>query len=181
MKKNQAERYLIWLRDLIAGSGENTKDYIFLSSRLANTEFYTLIEKDNNRAADGVYLRYKFCENFGCDDDELNANLGTCRVLEMMVALALNGAMSISYEKTGIGPSELFWIMVKNLGLMRFSDADVAKFDDPVLEIDEILRTFMNRKCKKTVLFCIRDTKSDILELEIWDQFNEFVVENKYF
>ena len=181
MRKTKAERYLMWLRDQIAGGGENTKDYIFLLSRLANKEFYAVIDRDNNRAADGVYLRYTFCENFGCNYDELNEDLGPCRVLEMMVALAINGAMSISFEKTGIGASELFWIMVRNLGLMDFSDDKIAKYDDPVCEISDILHTFMDRKSVDRVLFCIKRYKKAVLELEIWAQFNEFVVENEYF
>ena len=182
MNKTQAERYLMWLREQIAGSGENTKDYIFLLSRLANTEFYAVVPRDANRAADGVYLRYKYCEGRrDCDYTILNEELGVCRVLEMLVALAINGAMSISYEKTGIGTSELFWIMIKNLGLMRFSDSEVAKYDDPVCEIGEILRNFLDRKSVNTVLFCIKCKQNNQLDLEIWDQFNEFVVENEYF
>ncbi len=180
MKKSLADRYIFWLRDQI-NVGENTRDFIFLLSRLANTEFYALIEKDNNRAADGTYLRYRYCEDFGCDLVGLEESLGVCRVLEMMVALAINGAMSISYEVTGIGAGELFWMMIDNLGLKIFRDENVAKYDDPVFEIDHILHVFMSRRDECVMLFRYKYTKIKKLELEIWDQMNEWIVENRYF
>ena len=74
MKRTLVNGYLKWLRDQLIG--ENTKDYNFLLDRLAATEFYALLEKDENRAADGVYLRYKYCEQKPkCEYDMLTTML----------------------------------------------------------------------------------------------------------
>ena len=174
MKRTLVNGYLKWLRDQLIG--ENTKDYNFLLDRLAATEFYALLEKDENRAADGVYLRYKYCEQKPkCEYDMLNAEMGSCRILEMLLALSVNGAMQISYEKTNISYVDLFWIMIKNLDLGRFTDENVVKMDDPVCEINEILHNFLDRK---TALFGIQ---KNVSILELWEQLQSWIVENEFF
>jgi hypothetical protein len=176
------QEYLKWLLEYY--KLDTLKSFIFLLRRLWKKEFYSAVEMDVNRAADGVYLRYIYCEHNGIEYDWLNDVVGNCRVLEMLIALAKSAMMSVSVEKTGLTLSKFFWEMLDNLGLSIFRDEYVKEHPDPVCAIDDILLQFLDRKYSfngKGGLFPLKSATKNQRLLEISAQLNEFIAENELF
>ena len=165
--------YFKWLFDLVCGKRYSKQiSYRKLLTRLHNTEFVYLIPKDQNRAEDGIDLRYRFAITNNCEDpldvimDDLD---GPCSVLEMMVALSMRCEESIM-DDPDIGDrlGQWFWEMIVNLGLGSMLD---NRFDKAY--VDETIDRFLNREYEpngKGGLFTIRNCDVDLRNVEIWNQ-----------
>lgn len=179
---NELEKYYQWL---IKNFCKHNDNYGFLLRRLWDKEFYSLVKNDENRIADGLYLRYEYCMDKKIEALDKLSSTG-CRVLEVLIALSLKGISSISEKKTHILSSDFFWIMIKNLGLEDFNDEYVIKFGEPLNEIEFILNRFLDRKYdfdgKNGGLFPLNlHTNFDIRKKEIWEQMNLFIIQEKMF
>lgn len=159
--------YFEWMCDAVCGQRFSQRtSFRKLLRRLHDTEFRYLIARDENRAADGVNLRYRFAVRNNVDHDFLD---GPCSVLEMMVAL------SIICEKTimdnphiGNRTGQWFWSMISSLGLSSMMD---DRYDENY--VDYVLERFMNREYKpdgEGGLFTIRNYDRDLRKAEIWYQ-----------
>ena len=135
------------------------QNYSTLLHHLYNTPFHYILEKDQNRAMDGVNLR----KRFGYFSNK------PCNVLEMMIALAIRCEESVMMNvHFGDRTSIWFWSMVKNLGLWSQTDECYNK-----RQTEEILDIFMNRKYSPNGaggLFTVQDYRQDLREVEIWYQ-----------
>ena len=124
-KKEEIENaYFNWMYKIVSDKASYRK----LLSVLHSREFYFILAMDENRAADGVFLRKRFAWESEFDQDEVLLALdGPCSVLEMMIALAIR----IEEENMGIA-CDWFWLMIRNMGLENMTD---SRFDKQKVEI----------------------------------------------
>lgn len=165
--------YFNWLYNLVCEKRYSNKiSYKKLLTRLHDTEFIYLIPRDQNRAEDGMDLRWRFiCETY--DEQEYYEELlmyldGPCSVLEMMIALAIRCESIMDDPLYGNRTSQWFWGMIVNLGLgsMYYSNFDIQS-------VDYIIERFLNREYEpdgKGGLFTIRNCDRDLRNVEIWYQ-----------
>lgn len=165
--------YFDWMYDLMC-NGRYAKEisYRKLLSHLHSTEFKYLIQRDENRAEDGVDLRYRFAVQNGYNrsPDTVTRYLdGPCSVLEMMVALAIRCEEGIMDDPSmGDRTQQWFWGMIVNLGLGAMTDKRYDKW-----AVDDILEKFLNRDYEsdgKGGLFRVRGCNRDMRTAEIWYQ-----------
>ena len=168
-----SNEYFEWLFSLICG-GEynNRRSFMKLLHHLHETEFTYLLPNDQNRAEDGMTLRYRFIVTQGHEDAYdyiMYALEGPCTVFEMMVALALRCEEDVMDDpKLGNRAGQWFWGMIGNLGLGSMLD---ERYDRS--HIDFVIERFLNRRYEpngKGGLFTIRDFSGDLSEVEIWYQ-----------
>lgn len=158
-----SNRYFEWIVDLV-GNGES---YRRLLLRLHQIEFIFLIPKDENRAKDGIDLRYRFALDSRMMDAEDYLD-EPCSVLEMMAALALRCEESVDDPLYGDRTSQWFWKMINNLGLGYMTD---DRFD--IDEVDYVIDKFLHREYSPDGhggLFVIKRNRRDLRKVEIWYQ-----------
>lgn len=159
------EGYLRCLKNLILPAPSH-KHYHLLLNELYSREFIPVIKRDENRAIDGRYLR----DELGFEDykDE------PCSILEMLIALS--GRFD---GNSGFDPEEAydnFWILMKNLGLDQYDDVNFSRN-----EVWSILYILENRTYSfsgKGGLFPLKRPRTDQRKVEIWDQMQEWLIEN---
>ena len=175
MKKSHAiiNEYFKYLHNIVCGK-RYAKEVSFkkLLMFLHGVEFRYSLSHDRARAMDGVDLRWRFAHTYYPDDecrDIVYILDGPCSILEMMIALALRCEETIMDDPSyGDRTAQWFWGMIVNLGLGAMTD---ERFDKK-LAIDCVER-FLDRDYApngKGGLFTVRNTQSDLRDLEIWDQ-----------
>ena len=158
--------YFEWLVDLVCRDKFAPNiSYRKLLTLLHSTEFTYIIPKDQNRAEDGIDLRYRFSlERY--DEDVSEYIEGPCSVLEMMVALSIRCEENImDNTKYGDRTSQWFWGMITNLGLGDMMD---SRFDK--LYCKDVVLRFLDRDYKpngKGGLFTIKKCDYDLRDVEI--------------
>lgn len=161
--------YFEWMYQLMCGGRfAKTITYKKLFTFLHNTEFTYFVPFDENRAEDGIALRYRYCVYHNCEHLERYLD-GPCSVLEMMVALAIRCEERIMCDpEKGDRTGQWFWDMIRSLGLSSMSDYN---FDER--EVNDAMQRLLNRQYNqngKGGLFTIRGWKRDAREAEIWHQ-----------
>lgn len=154
--------YFEWLCRLANG-----KKYRKLLVLLHNIQFTYLMKNDENRAADGVNLRYQFAyeHNYGNISEYLN---GPCSVLEMMLALSIRCEQHIMDDPDiGDRTSNWFWLMINNLGLKSMTDSNFNK-SFTIERIDIFLKRAYEPNGEGG-LFMV-DNDCDMRTTEIWYQ-----------
>lgn len=164
--------YYNWMINLVSSNRYSKKlSYNKLFNHLFNTEFYYILEMDDNRVADGIDLRYRFGYENRYEDPIIASYLdnGPCSMLEMMVALSLRCEESImSDPELGDRTGQWFWNMIVNLGLGSMDDNNY----DPDY-VDNVLFIFLNREYEpngKGGLFIVNNPPKDLRTVEIWYQ-----------
>lgn len=157
--------YFEWIYKMVTKTeGAPAISYRRLLERLHDTEFVYSIPMDENRASDGVDLRYRFT----FEDDVERYLTGPCSVLEMMVALAIRCEENIMDDPKINRTSYWFWGMVINMGLGAMTD---LRFDRNY--VDMVVARFLNREYDydgKGGLFTVRNPDRDLRTVEIWWQ-----------
>lgn len=165
--------YFEWLCRLVCRDRDfELAAYRKLLMYLHSTEFYYSIPKDEDRAGEGVNLRWRFvCEYYHGHDTVkvLNEMDGPCSVLEMMIALAMYCEEHIM-DDPGVGDrsGQWFWEMIANLGLNGMTD---THFDRRL--VNDVITRFLDRKYEPDGtggLFRIRNCKHDLRKVEIFYQ-----------
>lgn len=164
------EEYFEWLYNLVCKDKFSKHiSYERLLRYLHDTEFIYSIPKDENRAEDGISLRYRFVTEWVLDYDMLDYLDGPCSVLEMMIALAIRCEENImDNPKIGDRTSQWFWGMITNLGLGSMMDDN---FDEGF--VDDTVTRFLNRDYDpdgKGGLFTVKYCDYDLRDVEIWYQ-----------
>lgn len=170
------DEYFDYLVDLIGGD----HGYSMALRRLFLSNFEYSVENDDNRASDGIDLRFDFAYTDEDIDWIFSSMPDECTVLEMMVALSQRIENDIMYDpEIGDRTEEWFWLMFENLGLMDFSD---EHFDEAA--VDEIIDILVRREYRRSGaggLFSIKDPTVDMRKVEIWYQMNYYFCEhNEY-
>lgn len=162
------QEYFEWLYDLVGGvQGSRYVSYRKLLEFLHSVEFTYTISRDENRAKDGINLRYRFSLGY---DGVLDILEGPpCSILEMMAALAIRCEETIMDDALiGDRTGQWFWNMIVSLGLGSMTDNN---FDESYAE--DVVKRFLERKYErngKGGLFTVRDCKRDLRKVEIWYQ-----------
>lgn len=160
------EGYLRRLKSFILPA-PNHKHYHFLINELYSKEFVPVIGKDENRVVDGLYLR----NELGCKD---STDDKPCSILEMLIALS--GRFD---GNSGFDPEEVytnFWSMMNNIGLDQYDDLNYSES-----QVWSILYIFENRTYGfngKGGIFPLKHPKNDQRNVELWDQMQEWLIEN---
>ena len=160
-------KYYQWLVSLI-NDKYHGKYYSKLLKDLHDTEFTWSLEMDRHRAMDGIDLRVRYAdEKETMLEDDLYPLDGPCTVFEMMVALACRVEQEM-YDDDGGARSDLFWGMIKSLGLYRNDDYN---YDSDLTEA--VIENLLNRTYRsngKGGLFTIDNPRDDLRDVEIWYQ-----------
>ena len=173
MRRNINDVYFEWLYSLVSrGRYDGRISYRKLLAHLHNTVFRYSIRRDQNRAEDGMDLRYRFAilheaeYAYNSIEEELT---GACSVLEMMVALAIRCEENIMDDPhVGDRTAQWFWGMVNNLGLGSMYD---NLYDRQY--VNEVLDRFLDREYEPDGvggLFTIERCDVDLRTVEIWYQ-----------
>lgn len=169
MHNDIQNEYFRWMYDMVCGSKSRTS-YRKLLSRLHSTDFYYMngrgICLDENRANDGISLRYRFEQATNLDSSQMT---DPPSVLEVMVALAKRLEENIFEDpRKGDRTSQWFWEMVTSLGLSGMTD---RRYDQN--EVDDVIETFLRREYASNGeggLFTVNDPDEDMRDVEIWTQ-----------
>lgn len=171
--------YYHWLKDKITESDQLWcgKHYHLLLQQLFSTEFYWVLDKDENRAVDGRQLRILY------GDADQTWITGPCTVLELLIGIAIRMDDILFDPDHCIERINIwFWGIIENLQLDKFDDEHFLEYGGSD-KIDEILKRFMDRKYDKYGnggLFPIKNTKKDQRNKEIWYQMNEYILAYYY-
>ena len=165
---NTEELYFEWLQSLIDGNRYSKTPFTKLLTYLHDDVFTWTIPKDDNRAEDGIDLRYRFAiEKDILASKEFLEN--SCSVLEMMVALSVRCEEDImDNARLGNRTGQWFWGMLNNLGLGAQFD---SRFDEVYTE--RVIERFLNRDYEPDGtggLFTVNNTDRDLRDVEIWYQ-----------
>jgi len=162
-------------------SVNNRKDKRFnrLLTILYNKEFYSLINYDENRAKDGTQLRNLWQSENKLSEEDIA--FGVAKILEVLLGISKRVWHEIYGSKYSekLDPSDIFWILLDNLGLTKFSDEYLASgmFE----EIDEILVRWVERQYNKNGvggIFPVLRASKNMRNLELWDQMSLYIHEN---
>ncbi len=160
-------KYYRWLVHQICKDDKyHGKYYTKLLRDLYNTYFEFDNEMDENRSADGIDLRVRFADEMEIMlDDDLYPLDGPCTILEMMVALALRAERELLEDG---GACDLFWGMVKSLGLYKNDDYNYNEFITAAA-LDK-LQSRSYQPNGKGGLFTIKHPREDLRNVDIWYQ-----------
>lgn len=161
--------YFEWLCGLVCNyRSSNAISYDKLLMRLHSIEFTYILDMDENRAKDGIELRWRYAWEHGMSDVPRCLD-GPCSVFEMMVALSVYCEQNIMDDPNiGNRTGQWFWGMIVNLGLGAMTD---IRFDRRF--VDDTIRRFLNRTYErngKGGLFKIEQCDHDVRDLDIQHQ-----------
>ena len=161
--------YFEWLCNLVCSSKTpESISYRRLLMELHSIEFTYSIPMDENRADDGIQLRYRYALQIGYESC-LDCLEGPCSVLEMMIALAIRCEEDIMDDpRYGNRTSQWFWQMIVNLGIGHMTD---NRFNRALVR--DNIDIFLNREYQPNDtggLFVIKNYKGDLRTVEIWYQ-----------
>lgn len=174
MREQLENKYFEWLCNLACGKRYSKQiSYDKLLEYLHCREFTYLLPMDENRASDGLDMRYKYALSLGyapLDTSEITNELTSpCSVLEMMLGLACRCEEEIMDNgDKGDRTGQWFWEMIVSLGLGSMTD---DRFDKYFLA--KTVDRFLNREYEPDGhggLFTISNCDIDLREVEIWVQ-----------
>lgn len=163
-------KYLLYLTSLV-DNGQLTH-YSRLMWQLYNTDFFWLIERDANRAVDGINLRNRWID-VNCVSDFPDKD---CSVLEMMVALSVRCEEDImADDDMGDRTHVWFWQMLSSMDVLGYTDDN---YDEYIVE--EHISIMLNREYDEYgdgSLFYVENPLQDMRNVEIWYQLNWYLNE----
>ena len=170
------QEYFEWLVDLVDG-----QDHQLLLYHLHQIPYIPVLERDENRAEDGASLRDRY--EYETSYSNYDIFIDTSSVLEMLIGL------SVKMNDLFVGIEEddrtyyWFWEIMTNLKLDIYVDNLFIRVNS-LVEIDEILETFLNSKYDEDGqggLFPLRSPEKDQRKVEIWYQMSAYIDENYNF
>lgn len=160
--------YFEWMYDFVCGDRfAKSISYRQLLTFLHDVEFVHFVPHDENRAVDGVNLRYHFCLLHKCEDLEQYLT-GPCSVLEMMIALAIRCENIMDNPEIGDRTGQWFWNMITNMGLGAMHDNNFNEW-----LVNDVVSRFLNREYEpdgRGGLFTVKNWNRDMRTAEIWHQ-----------
>lgn len=169
--------YHQWLCEKVDGENQ----YNLLLRDMDQVEFTPIIQRDINRAQDGLALREGYLADSVWSNGE-EALSQPCSVLEMIIALAERMAFETSSAEDG-NDQELakryFWDMVHNLGLSNCTDERYVELG-AIYFVPKRLAEFVNRDISFDGgggLFPLKRPGTDQSKQEIWYQMQAYLSE----
>jgi hypothetical protein len=158
-------RYFEWLTNQIRIESDD-KTYNDLFMRLQWKEFVWLVANDDNRIGDALELRREFWgEGTFIPENPVS-------VLEVIIALARRLAFQDD------GDAELWaWVLIKNLGLQKYSDPLTKT---RLRTVDDILESLIFRMYQpngRGGFFPLKHPQEDQRKVEIWYQMSAYIIE----
>lgn len=176
LKDKLWDDYGDWLVDRV---GFKRKDrYFELFATLHNIPFRFYITLDKNREADGLDLREEFALSMGYPEVKFDEG---CSVLEMLVGLAIRVEREYIGDPKEEHPEGFFWEMIQNvLGMDKYwRYCSGPRYSEAYVE--RIINTWLDRDFRYDgygSIFPLKNPSRDQREVEIWDQMNEYLMEN---
>lgn len=175
--------YYHWLVDTFTNNARRSHHatYVCLLEQMHRKAFYFLIDNDENRAGDGLYLRDIYLDRPYALENE-KPEEGPCTFLEFLIGISLR----VSEMMDGIReePIDVYlWEFVDRLGLSEFTDA-TYDYDETRFLVDAIMTDFMDREYGRDGeggLFPLHHPSRDQRDVEIWYQMSEYLVEKPEF
>ena len=170
-REDLSSRYFEWLCGIVFDRrylGE--RSYSKLLFLLHSVDFEVVIGMDQNRAEDGIDLRYRFGDECGYIQPMIASLLDVvpCSVLEMTVALSFQCENIMNDPEKGNRLSKWFWMMIDSLGLASMDDSN---FDEGFARF--VIFRFLTREYSSNGeggLFVINNCECDLRRVEIWHQ-----------
>ena len=153
--------YFDWLYFMVVPNGGKFRK---LLTMLHTMEFKYFVEYDENRASDGVNLRWYYVDDGG--NDEILRWKEPCTVLEMLIALAMHMDKIVGDRELDI--VHWFWLMLDNLDLAWMKD---DKYDKTY--VYGRVAMFLDREYEPDGngnIIYIPDSPDDLRDVEIWNQ-----------
>ena len=157
----------------------STINYLF------SREFYSIIRNDENREADGRFLRTTF-ENFGDFNDYSALYCGPASVLEVMIGMAVR--MDEDWLRgCDFDPNfaaKCFWEMFCNLGLDKFTNEYLmfpgyyGGFGELEIVVDKFLERDFDKNGSNGSPFPLKSCRFNARKEEFWVLMSEYVNEN---
>lgn len=171
------KKYIQWLKNIVVPDdidNHRGNELFALFEYLGTKPFIWSVDRDTNRAFDGVKLR----EIYQSQGNHLTVKWRDmpCTVLEMLVGLSIRIETDIMGEPGDDHPERWFQIMLQNLGI--WSDKYYI-FD--YNWVDQIMDNWLQRRFKSNgegSIFPLKKAKNDQRMVEIWNQMNNFLNEN---
>lgn len=164
--------YFDWLCDIVCGNRYSGQaSYEYLLSHLHRIPFRYSLAMDENRAEDGIGMRYRFARtkvHISQVWDIMHQLEGPCSVLEMLVALSVRCEEWMDDTNYGDRTGQWFWEMVVNLGLGAMTN---NRYDEELVE-SAVVR-FLDRDYERNGrggLFTIKGCNRDLRKVQIWYQ-----------
>lgn len=176
--------YYIWLRGQALQDDEHS-NYNALLRMLHSMPFYWILPLDEDRAIDGLNLRIDYqrsIENLDVYVDDLDDE--DASVLEVLVGIARRMSYLISEDDyPGMTPSVCFWILIENLGLLKYTDDALKNDMYSLLDLNGDVIRWMQRLFDYDGTgspFPLRQPPCDQREETITYQMNRYILENFY-
>ena len=138
-----------------------------------------MINYDENRAKDGIQLRDIWQRANNLSEEDIA--FGVSKILEVLIGISKRVLYEIYGSKWAelFSPSDIFWVLLENLSLEKFSDEYLAAgmFE----EIDEILIIWIERHYNRNGvggIFPVMRASKNMRNLELWDQMSLYIHEN---
>ena len=164
--------YFEWLCQRVDGTKPPYDKFYLLLGELHMESFSWLLDRDRNRALDGIDLRYQYANYAGEDVDQELANT-PCTVLEMLIALSMDIDDQIMGQPGKPDYARWFWMMIDNLQLYSQDDESFNR-----IYVQQRLSDFMNRRISRNGeggLFPMKRAWEDQRNVEIWQQANDYL------
>lgn len=173
--------YFHWLCEIVHVDMGHAS-YWLLARDLHHRIFVPLIERDENRAFDGIELREEYLSD--TMDPDYYIIDGDCTLLEMLVALArrMDFETSDPYDLDGCdNTSYWFWEMMDNLGLSKYSDDVYGEMNDEAASyVDWAIDKLLKRQYEPNGdggLFPLKHCHENQCKIEIWYQMHAYLHE----
>ena len=173
--ENFRNAYRNWL-----GSIVRDVDHVILFDVLYDTEYVWWLERDGDRARDGIYLRARFEHDSGLPCPE-GWDDWPCSFLEFVVGLAFTMDEMLMYSPDVNGIPRWFWLMMENCGLAEFDDRTMLEGGKAASDaVAALVRGILDREYDydgSGGLFPLHHPEEDQRNVEYWVQMNAFVME----
>lgn len=172
------ESYFDWLKNQVEYF-DTPVTHNKLFDILHSIGYVPVMEKDQNRAEDGIHLRDVFF-NTGHKDEGLIID-APCSFLEFLVALSIR--MNYIYARLDEDrTADCFWTLIINMGLGDINDQNTTKNDEPETNayIESCCCKVMDRTYKQDGrggLFPLDNPRTNQRNVEVWYQMNQYLTE----
>lgn len=167
-------KYNRWLRGLV-DDRRSSPSYDILFDMAFVIRYEYSVPNDHNRAEDGLKLR----ERFEYETSIKLPDLGECRILEFLIALAIRLNESVYDNRNPNREPEWFWTLINNLELDEYNDE--YNFHRIHTGIESIFRCLNNRLYNADGtgggVFPLENPKENQQDVEVWYQMMAYLQE----